>query len=222
MKGFVFLTLILLGVRLCGQGTIVFDNRVPPDIDAPVFDSRCLMPLAGTNYLAQVYVGFTPMSLKPWGQVTYFRLGGYVAKALYGQVEGAGNGQIIYVQLRAWEASAGSTYEEAVALGGKYGYSNLVGMPAYIPPGPPTFPFGLQSFCLVSGPSPRLSAAVAGPGSVLLSWAVPTDGFLLQQNSGLVRSNWLTVTNAISVTGTNNQFKVPASGAGMFYRLSHP
>jgi hypothetical protein len=44
------------------------------------------------------------------------------------------DGQIVYVQLRAWH---GSAYETAVAAGGKYGYSNVVPVPADHPPGPP-------------------------------------------------------------------------------------
>ena len=60
----------------------------------------------------------------------------------------------VYAQLRAWEAAAGPTYEQAAVAGGKYGFSNFVFVEPGVAPGPPAQLLGLQSFCLVPEPSP--------------------------------------------------------------------
>lgn len=134
-----------------GQGQISVGNRVRVyDIDAPVFDSDCRTRLEGTGYLAQAYVGFSPDSLSPLGSVWTFRTGdsaGYVhlvTLTVPGTVI-----NWVYVQLRAWEAEAGTSYEGAVVTGGKHGFSNIVPMLTVLPPGTPDVPVGLQSFCLV-------------------------------------------------------------------------
>jgi hypothetical protein len=57
---------------------------------------------------------------------------------------------------------------------------------------------------------------------VTLSWAAPSDGFLLQQNASLGATNWVTVTSAISMAGSSNQFTISPAGGTMFYRLVHP
>jgi hypothetical protein len=225
----VWMVTLQVSTSAWAQGWIAFWNYLPPWIDAPVYDSDCTTPLIGSAYLSQVYGSLTQENYQPWGHIIPFNTpppggrGGFMAHAITIDIGGTSQGQIVYVQLRAWQASAGPTYEAAVAAGGKYGYSNVVPMPAYLAPSYPTFPYGLQSFCLFSGLPPKLTATVNGTGTVVLSWTVPSDGFLLQRTTNLLGTNWLTVPDAISIAGTNNQFKAPVvSGASLFYRLIHP
>jgi hypothetical protein len=171
MKAFPIVLLICAGsMQAWAQGQISFGNRFSiAGIDAPVFDTDCATRLAGAAYLAQVYAGRTPDSLSPVGWVMPFRTGeraGYI----YGVVITIPNAiaDLVYTQLRAWEARAGATFEEAVASGGKYGLSNIVPMRTVMPPGTPNEPVGLQSFCLVPEP-PSGALLVLGGGLWLLA-----------------------------------------------------
>ncbi len=149
-------------------GSINVGNRVLlSGIDAPVFDTDCVTRLAGTNFLVQAYIGFTPDSLAPMGDARPFRTGqyaGYFVSHIVNVPDAAG--RLVYVQLRAWEATAGTSYEAAVAAGGKYGFSNVVPVIAIAPPGPPADLVGLQSFCLV--PEPGAGALLALGGGLWL------------------------------------------------------
>jgi hypothetical protein len=165
MKLFPTVLLICAGsVQAWAQGQISFGNRFSiAGIDAPVFDTDCATRLAGAAYLAQVYAGRTPDSLSPVGWVMPFRTGeraGYI----YGVAITIPNAiaDLVYTQLRAWEARAGASFEEAVAAGGKYGVSNIVPMWTVMPPGTPNVPYGLQSFCLVPEPEARTLLALGG------------------------------------------------------------
>jgi hypothetical protein len=231
---YLWLNLVAFGCSTTAfaQGYVAFSNHVIGDtpgtllVDAPVFDTDCRTRLAGAAYLAQFYAGLTPGALQPAGQISPFSTGiaaGYVYSATDANISGATEGQIVYVQMRAWQASAGPRYETAVAGGGKYGFSNIVPEAAVLPPGGPgNWPVGLQSFCLFSGLPPKLTATLNGAGNVTLTWTVPSNGFVLQRNSRLGSTNWVTITNAVSGAGSGNQFQVPAAGRAMFYRLVHP
>jgi hypothetical protein len=166
MKSQWLLWLAWLGtVPVFGQGQIGFVNRSQvAGIDAPVFDVDCVTRLEGAAYLAQVYAGLAPDSLRPVGIVQPFRTGtaaGYIPGIVI-TVPGALGGTVVYAQLRAWEARAGRSYEAAVAAGGKYGFSNIVPIVAVMAPGTPNDPVGLQSFCLVPEPGPGTLLALGG------------------------------------------------------------
>ena len=165
MKSQWLLWLAWLGtVPVFGQGQIGFVNRSQvAGIDAPVFDVDCVTRLAGAAYLAQVYAGLAPDSLRPVGIIQPFRTGtaaGYIHT--YAITVEAQHGTVVYAQLRAWEARAGRSYEAAVAAGGKYGFSNIVPIVAVMAPGTPNDPVGLQSFCLVPEPSAGALLALGG------------------------------------------------------------
>ena len=74
-----------------------------------------------------------------------------------------------------------------------------------------------------SPPTPRLNLAPSDTGLVL-SWLVPSTNFMLQQNSDLSTSNWMTVTNATALNLTNlqNQVILPPPAGNSFYRLATP
>ena len=107
-----------------GGGTIVFDTATN---NMPIFDIDGTTRLAGSNFVAQVYAGPTPDILRPLGAPYYFRTGnlaGYLV-AISRQIPDLPNGKTVYVQVRAWEAASGSTYEEARWSGGKFGFSTV-------------------------------------------------------------------------------------------------
>jgi hypothetical protein len=144
------------------QSTFHFDNW--NDVDAPVFDSAGNR-LSGTDYVAMLYGGPTGDSLAP-ATIEYsstqvmspvpftFPLPGYFDRSGWVGIPTVPGGGTARLQVRAWDARLGASYEDVVALGlGGYGESgvfqgvggdpNATGVP--IPPAPL---YGLQSFSL--------------------------------------------------------------------------
>ena len=162
-----WMSLIPLGWGLCGfaQGFVAFGNRnTLVGLDAPVFDVDCQTRLAGPAYVAQLYVGRAPSSLAPVGPILPFRSGsgaGYIPNTPV-SIPGHPPGVFVWVQIRAWEAAAGNSYETAVASGGRYGFSNPVGVTLASTTTTPTELVGLQSFCLVPEPSSGTLLALGG------------------------------------------------------------
>jgi hypothetical protein len=153
-----YLSTVLFGIALMSrayaQGQIDFATHLPGLIDAPVFDVDCQTRLSGSSYLGQMYEGATPASLAAIGPALPFPTGaaaGYFPRQAIA-VPGVAGPPAVYLQLRAWEASAGGTYDAAVSAGGKYGFSNIVPVIATLPPALPGQPIGLESFCLIPEP----------------------------------------------------------------------
>jgi len=69
---------------------------------------------------------------------------------------------------------------------------------------------------------PSLSLAVASPGVLILSWPTNATNFSLQQNPDLSPTNWVGVTNAVTVVGEQNQVMIQTTGAQGFFRLKSP
>ncbi|MBM3880243.1 MAG: PEP-CTERM sorting domain-containing protein [Verrucomicrobia bacterium] len=172
-------TCIVACVGALAQGTVNFNNRVTADgIDAKVFDADNVTALAGTAYWAQLYGGVDEASLAPIGAALNFRTGtaaGYTVSSgvdTTRTITGIAPGGAAVVQVRAWEASGGATYEAAVASGKKYGKSEIVnlsatGNPAANPPILPVNLIGLQSFSLIPEPS-TIALGVLGAAVLLL------------------------------------------------------
>jgi len=78
-----------------------------------------------------------------------------------------------------------------------------------------------QTFDILLQPA-ALGVALSGT-NLVLSWpSSPPGGFVLQQNSDLTTTNWLTVTNTPAIANGQNQvFLVPVTG-NEFYRLKYP
>ena len=153
-----------------GQGTFAFQNFYSPyGVDAPVFTSGGV-PLEGANYLALLYAGSAADSLQAVGPATAFLTGneaGYFSGGVRA-VPGVPLGTSAWLQVRAWDARLGNTYEAVVALGiGGYGQSSLFyTQSGGIGGGVPTLPaplVGLQSFNLVPEPSAVLLLLVSLP-----------------------------------------------------------
>ena len=165
------LRLIVAGLTMFNiypQGTIYFINRLPPEIDAPIFNLDCATPLAGASYFAQLYgaPGANPTGgLLPMGGVTTFREGegraGYWNPIIVPVNFPAG--EVARVQVRVWDARS-STFEGAVLNNQPFGFSKEmhVVLQAFDPPGSMgAILSGLESFCLVPEPT-SLQLAVLG------------------------------------------------------------
>jgi len=146
---------------LTAGGTFWFNNRVTsPLIDAPVYDVNNVTRLAGTNYLAQLWVGPSTNEMAAVGQPRPFSTGalaGYIVAGTNAMVEApnVAPGWPAFVQMRAWAADAGATYEEAVAAGGACGASAIISVIAGgigEPPSRPACLVGLRSFRLHQAP----------------------------------------------------------------------
>src|SRR6266571_5989858 len=167
------LTMVILAALLTPragrtQSTFIFSNYSPP-VNAPVFDASGGR-LSGTNYVAVLYGGPSPDSLQLGSNPVPFT---FMPNGLTGYFRGSGSvefdtvpcGGFAWLQVRAWDARLGSTYDDVVRLGlGGYGESNLFqaqgGNACPILPGLPNPLIGLQPFSLLP--------EVPEPGTLLL------------------------------------------------------
>jgi PEP-CTERM motif len=150
-----------------GQASFELANNHPPLVDAPVFDAQGI-PLAGTNYLAELWGAASPESLTPLvvvdegnaREIVAFIDRGYFfspeSRLCVAEVAPRG---WAWLQVRAWDARLGATYEQVAALGiGGYGESPLFYAqghePFREPPEPGAPLIGLQSFSLRPIPEP--------------------------------------------------------------------
>jgi hypothetical protein len=153
-------------------------------IDAPLFDAQGNR-LAGANYAAELWGGVASDSLSPTVSLTSgqrvivpFLTGtgaGYFSAIDEMTVWQVFAGSFAWVQVRAWDARLGATYENVAALGvGGYGESSLLYLMGGNPVGLPTTPaplVGLESFSLrplVPEPS---SWALLALGGAMVWWA---------------------------------------------------
>ena len=171
--------------KCSGQSSFDFRNRFPElGFFAPILDSN-EVPLEGTNYLAELYGGATAASLTPALQglvgnsrlILPFNRLGYIAAALAEPsseviVRSVPPYSYAWLQVRAWDARLGGTYEEVMGLGiGGYGESPIFyqqgNNPLRIPPELPAPLIGLQSFSLrpvVPEPGTWVLLALGGLG----------------------------------------------------------
>jgi hypothetical protein len=170
-----------------GQSSFALNNYRPfYGIDAPVFDALGVA-LEGPGYLAELWGGPTADSLSPAGSFsdwdrraivpfrTGFRTGGYVTYVDDAIVLSVRPFELAALQVRAWDASLGSTYEEVVARGlGGYGESPVFYAMGGNPLGLPTLPgplIGLESFSLRPViPEPSTWALFAMGGLAVLAF----------------------------------------------------
>ena len=70
-------------------------------------------------------------------------------------------------------------------------------------------------------PSPALTIQRATNGA-LITWPVWADGYRLQQNYQLGTTNWVTPTNSVTLTSTNNQVTISPLATNTYFRLISP
>ena len=126
---------------------------IDPPIDAPVFDVDGITKLSGSNYLAQLYGGPTIASLRPVGNPSPFRTGSATGYFYPKQVvlPTVPSDSTAVVQVRAWDVTAGASYEEARGMGGKFGKSSLLTLQVGGGLSLPANLIGLESFQLQAG-----------------------------------------------------------------------
>jgi hypothetical protein len=69
---------------------------------------------------------------------------------------------------------------------------------------------------------PPLALLQSSPGALILQWPTNASGFLLEQNSDLASTNWVTFAGPTPVVGTNYQATIPTQTGSGFFRLHHP
>ena len=210
-----------------GGGQLDFRNRsfVSPLLDAPVFDIDGVTRLNGSNYIAQLYGGLSLELLRPLGRPSPFSDGfgaGYFLPQLV-TFPTVPPGAAAVVQVRAWDATKGSTYEEARGLGGRFGKSQL--LTATLGGGltPPTPLEGLQSFSLQAGQPQFARGEITflerrPEGEIVWShFGEPGYRYLIERSlHGLEWRPYQVVTN---VTSTVTFTDVARSGSSqVFYR----
>jgi photosystem II stability/assembly factor-like uncharacterized protein len=81
--------------------------------------------------------------------------------------------------------------------------------------------YGAGIYTLQTAPSPLLSVGASGAG-LLLSWIIPSQNFILQQNSDLGSTNWTKVGAApvLNLKTLRNEVPITAPNDRMFYRLT--
>jgi hypothetical protein len=156
----IILALLSLNVVL-GQGTIYSNTRLPPGIDAKVFQWDGITPLAGDGYTAQLFggmVGSSQNSLMPLFPVTGFLTGadaGYVVPVGEVAIPGIPEGDSASLMLRVWDNQGQqiSTFEQALLAGVFHGQSAIFDV-AWLGGDvlPPANLTGLQSFALIPEP----------------------------------------------------------------------
>lgn len=78
------------------------------------------------------------------------------------------------------------------------------------------------SVTLTVPPAPQLSLSLTATNGAVFTWNTATSGFLLQSNASLNPSNWVTLTNTATITGSTNRIILPAPAGNCFYRLAAP
>jgi IPT/TIG domain len=66
---------------------------------------------------------------------------------------------------------------------------------------------------------PKVNIVSSLTNTFVISWAAPSTGFVLQQNSDLTTTNWANMTNAVNSDGSLNQIVIPFSTGNNFFRL---
>ena len=150
------------------QGQLNFSNIVPAaGINAPI-----LLPdgsAAGSGYFAQLYWGTAddPSSFDPVGDAVELTAGYILPRAV--TLPGAPDGTSVFVQVRAWEGAAGTSYEAARANLGLVGESNVLNLTVAEAPNLPPDMVGLESFSLTVIPEPStIALGLLGAAALLL------------------------------------------------------
>jgi hypothetical protein len=112
------------------------------------------------------------------------------------------------------------------STGGVYSVSGTIGQPdaGHMSGGNFTIDggfWGVISAIQTPG-APLLRVFLTPTNTVVVAWPAPSTGFSLQQNPDLNTTAWGSVTNPVSVVGSENQIIVAPPVGNRFYRLKNP
>jgi hypothetical protein len=160
-----------------GGGVVVMANSYNDNagyFEFPIYDVDGLTMLNGADadYVAQLYAGSSIALLRPVGTprpfYTGFDAGFFVPETEY--LPTVPYGGAVLLQVRVWDRQYGMSYEEARALGSRFGRSQVLASAAGgNPPGGPPVPYpfsslrGMTSFTLHAG-MPRFEVGRIEPG----------------------------------------------------------
>jgi len=226
------LTLMVAASSVLGsfaQGVLNFANKTN-GVDARIFWVDCQTVLYG--WVAGLFYGpaGVPECLRVTHTFTDVHYGYFNAGAIV--IDGFRPGQTITAQVRVWDLNISPYWDQAVRAVGPtnmIGVSPLFQVTLAAPTEPPANLTGLKPFCLrwPEGihPHPSLSVQVVLTNTLVFSWGANSllgpaaDNFLLQQNSSLGSTNWVTLTNVPWTDWFQKQVPLPRPATAMFYRL---
>jgi hypothetical protein len=231
MKPVVLFACTLTAFSASGQGTTLqFCNScLPSPPDRLVRDVNG-NPLAGTNYVAQLYIGPGPDNLMPTtGSPARFRAvgaplpGTWQPKTVH--ILGWPPGPI-YMQVRVWDTTVAQTYEQAAASpGGQFGrseafiYNPCPGLPGILPPDCEKM-LNFRGFTLMTNPSVVLKAQPVVAGSLEISWPVEATEFALEVTTNASGPRvWEQVPTVPRTNDGRCYVEVTPAGAYNMYRL---
>jgi hypothetical protein len=167
----------LVALSAAAQGTVDFRNRITGTLDVPVYGLDGVTKLGDANYVAQLY--FAATQTGPFAAVTdaasvfrtgtgagYWNAGADSTRTLAGIAGGAS----VWLQVRVWDSTKGTSFETAQSNGSLVGQSAAFSITAGgggSPPGPPNAMIGMTSFSLVPEPS-TLALLGLGLGALLI------------------------------------------------------
>lgn len=147
---------LTVGETNAGGGIVFFANTFRIGnltFEAPVFDVDGITRLDGTNYVAQLYAGSVLAALRPAGEPTPFHAG--FGAGLFNStvvfLPTVPPGSNAVVQIRVWDRNQAASYEEARAVGSKFGRSGIMTIVAGGGDYPTDYLTDLQSFSLSAG-----------------------------------------------------------------------
>jgi len=152
-----------------GQGTLTFSTTPTyvktPAAGALVTNGAGGAALTGSTFWAQLYYSTTAGgTFTKFGTARNFLTGagaGFVSGGTV-QVPGVAEGANVFIQMKAWEGAAGSSFESVQTAKGKIGTSNTIvvglGGPNLSPPKTPGTLDGMAGFAIVAVPEPSTIA----------------------------------------------------------------
>jgi hypothetical protein len=217
-----------LNVTGDGGGTVSFANSS----SNRVYDVDGTTPIpAGAGYVALMYAGDDTNSLAAVGGTAGFLATGRFFGGTR-TIAAISPGNVAYVQVRVWDSAISSSYEEAVALGGKHGASSV--FPVTLGGGiiPPALLTAMHSFSLEAGtgvaPRRKLPTATSAPsrianvtrsqqGTSLLITGPVGVTYIIEASSDFL--SWTPIGQVLNNSGAVNFVDDENSpGAQRFYR----
>jgi len=137
------------------------------------------------------------------------------------------------VDTRVLPAIGGSTAGDSVYTNGTeatvtampnagYGFLNWTENGAVVSSSPSYTFTNAVNQSLVANFGPQLMLPAAPPHSLIIAWLKNFTGYQLLQNSDLLTTSWVNVTNAVNTAGTTCQVSIPMTNTTRFFRLMHP